>query len=87
MMIVALAAAFALGLGLGAGYFAALAWNVRLYLTPGRRVAGIALHAARLVAIGVALGLAAATGAAPLLAASGGFLLSRVVATRPREAP
>ena len=83
-MTAAAVIAFALGVLLGVAYFRALAWNVRLYLA-GRRGAAVALHAARLAIVACALYAAARVGAAPLLAAAGGLLAARLVATR-REA-
>jgi F1F0 ATPase subunit 2 len=85
---VILAIAFGFGVALGLAYFAALRWNVTLYLSPGSTRKAIALHLARLAGIGVGLYLAARGGAGPLLAATLGVLVARVALTRPpREEP
>jgi F1F0 ATPase subunit 2 len=82
MTAIAIAVAFGVGLALGVAYFTALRWNVRLYLTPGGRAAGIALHVGRLAAVTAVLWLAARAGAAPLLAVALGIVVSRPLAIR-----
>jgi hypothetical protein len=70
------------GLALGLASLTALRWTVRLYVTAGRRAAGIALHAARMALVMGALWLAALAGAAPLAAFAGGLLVARPIAFR-----
>jgi F1F0 ATPase subunit 2 len=82
MTYVELAIAFVLGAGLGTAYFAALCWNVGLYLAPGQRARAIVVHVVRLLSIGTALYVAVRCGAGVLLAATIGLLASRAVMLR-----
>ena len=64
---------------IGAAYFAALAWNVRLYTDNGAGWSALLLHLTRLVVAVAAFTLCARQGAAPLLASFGGFLAIRTI--------
>lgn len=69
----------ALGSLIGAGYFGALAWNVRLYVghTYGRQA--LLVHLLRLAVAGAAFTLCARQGAAPMIASFMGFLAIRTI--------
>ena len=67
---------------IGAAYFAALAWNVRLYTGQGAVWNALLLHLARLGVAVAAFALCARQGAPPMLASFAGFLAMRTVATR-----
>jgi F1F0 ATPase subunit 2 len=69
----------ALGGLIGSAYFAALAWNVRLYADSGAGSSAVLLHLARIVTAVVAFTLFARQGAAPLLASFAGFLVIRTI--------
>ena len=67
---------------IGAAYFAALAWNVRLYTGHGIVWNALLLHLARLGVAVAAFALCARQGAPPMLASFAGFLAIRTVAMR-----
>jgi len=69
----------ALGSLIGAGYFAALAWNVRLYVSHGGGLKALLLHLSRLAVAVVALTLCARQGAAPMIASFVGFMAIRMI--------
>jgi F1F0 ATPase subunit 2 len=69
----------ALGSLIGAGYFAALAWNVRLYVCGADVLQGVLIHLLRLAAAVAAFTLCARQGAAPMLASFVGFLAIRTI--------
>jgi F1F0 ATPase subunit 2 len=69
----------ALGGFIGAIYFAALAWNVRLYTGHGSGWVALLLHLSRLAVAIAAFTLCARQGAAPVLASLAGFLLIRTI--------
>ena len=69
-----------LGALIGAAYFAALAWNVRLYAGQGAGWQALLFHLARLALAVAAFTLCARQGAAPLLASFAGFLALRMIA-------
>jgi F1F0 ATPase subunit 2 len=69
----------ALGVLIGAVYFAALAWNVKLYADHGAGLSALLLHLARIVVAVVTFTLCARQGAAPLLASFAGFLAVRTI--------
>jgi hypothetical protein len=77
-----------IGLGLAAGFalalahLAALAVNVRLYLTPGTAWRPIALHATRLAVVVSSFTAGAMLGAPALIAMLAGFTLGRACALR-----
>lgn len=64
---------------IGAAYFAALAWNVRLYTDNGAGLSALLLHLTRSVVAVAAFTLCARQGAAPLLASFGAFLAIRTI--------
>ncbi len=67
---------------IGAAYFAALAWNVRLYTGQGAVWNALVLHLARLGVAVAAFALCARQGAPPMLASLAGFLAMRTIAIR-----
>jgi F1F0 ATPase subunit 2 len=69
----------ALGSLIGAGYFAALAWNVRLYVGGADGVQAVLIHLLRLAAAIAAFTLCARQGAAPMIASLLGFLAIRTI--------
>jgi F1F0 ATPase subunit 2 len=69
----------ALGGFIGAIYFAALAWNVRLYTGHGSGWKALLLHLSRLSVAITGFTLCARHGAAPVLASFAGFLLIRTI--------
>ena len=71
-----------LGGFIGAGYFAALAWNVRLYADRGAGLKALLLHLSRLAAAIAIFALCARHGAAQLLASFAGFLLIRSISIK-----
>ena len=77
-----------IGLGLAAGFalalahLAALAVNVRLYLTPGAAWRPIALHAGRLAVVISSFTVVAMLGAPALIAMLAGFTLGRAYMLR-----
>ena len=84
----ALVAAMAVaGFLFGRGYFAMLRQTVRLFVSRRSLLGPAVLTLGRIAAAAIFLMLAARLGAAPLLAAAVGFLLSRSYALRaaPRE--
>jgi len=68
-----------LGALIGAAYFAALGWNVRLYVDNGAGWKSLLLHLSRLAAAVAAFTFCARQGAAPLLASFAGFLALRTI--------
>jgi F1F0 ATPase subunit 2 len=60
-------------------YFAALAWNVRLYTGHGVGRNALLLHLSRFAVAVAAFTLCARQGAAPMLASFGGFLAIRAI--------
>lgn len=79
----ALITAWALGgLAFGFGYFAALRHTAELLAGGRARLVPVALTLGRFAAAILFLGLAAKTGAMPLLAAFLGILLARLLAMR-----
>jgi len=79
VVIVRMAAYGALGALIGTAYFAALAWNVRLYTGQGAGGNALLLHLARLAVAVAAFTLCARQGAAPLLASFAGFMAIRII--------
>ena len=77
--VVRMAAYGALGALIGMAYFAALAWNVRLYIGHGAGRNALLLHLLRLAIAVAAFTLCAKQGAAPMLASFVGFLAIRVI--------
>jgi hypothetical protein len=73
---------FAGGFALARAHLAALAINVRLYLTPGAAWRPIGLHVVRLAAIVSGFTIAAWFGAPALIAMLAGFTLGRTLALR-----
>lgn len=77
-----------IALGLAAGFalahaqLAALAVNVRLYLTPGAAWRPIGLHVGRLTAVVACFGIGAMFGAPVLIAMLAGFSLGRALGLR-----
>jgi F1F0 ATPase subunit 2 len=69
-----------LGALIGAGYFPALRFNVRHYLSGGSLGPAIAFHLGRLLLAGIGFALIAPAGAVPSLGALCGFVLARAVA-------
>jgi F1F0 ATPase subunit 2 len=80
VVIVRMAVYVALGALIGMVYFAALAWNVRLYTGHGAGRNALLLHLARFAVAVAAFTLCARQGAAPMLASFGGFLAIRTIA-------
>jgi F1F0 ATPase subunit 2 len=72
----------ALGGFIGAAYFAALAWNVRLYAGHGPGRKALPLHLSRVAAAAAVFTLCARQGAAQILASFAGFLLIRTISVR-----
>ena len=70
----------ALGALLGIAFFAALDWNVLLYVEPGAGWKAPLVHIARLLLAGAIFTLAARGGAMPLLATLAGFQMIRIAA-------
>ncbi len=64
---------------IGMAYFAALAWNVRLYTGRGAGRKALLLHLLRLAVAVAAFTLCARQGAAPMLASFAGFLAIRTI--------
>ena len=79
VVVVRMAAYGALGALIGMAYFAALAWNVRLYTGHGAGGNALLLHLSRLAVAVAAFALCARQGAAPMLASFGGFLAMRTI--------
>lgn len=77
-----IAAYATLGALIGMAYFAALAWNVRLYTGQGAVWNALVLHLARLGVAVAAFALCARQGAPPMLASLAGFLAMRTIAIR-----
>jgi F1F0 ATPase subunit 2 len=69
----------ALGVMIGAGYFSALAWNVRLYVDRAGGVKALFLHLVRLAVAAAAFAVCAKRGAAPMIACFVGFLAMRTI--------
>jgi F1F0 ATPase subunit 2 len=69
----------ALGSLIGAGYFAALAWNVRLYVGRANGLQALLIHLLRLAVAVAAFTLCARQGAAPMIASFTGFLAIRTI--------
>ena len=69
----------ALGALIGMAYFAALAWNVRLYIGHGAGRNALLLHLLRLAVAVAAFTLCARQGAAPILASFAGFMAIRTI--------
>jgi len=69
----------AIGALIGAAYFAALRWNVRLYVGHRARWKTLPLHLSRLGVAVAAFTLCARQGATPLLASFAGFLAVRMI--------
>ena len=69
----------ALGSLIGAGYFTALAWNVRLYVDRSHGMQALLVHLLRLVLAVAAFTLCARQGAAPMIASFVGFLAIRTI--------
>jgi F1F0 ATPase subunit 2 len=74
-----LASYAALGGFIGALYFAALAWNVRLYTGHGSGWKALLLHLSRLATAVAVFALCARQGATALLASFLGFLFIRTI--------
>lgn len=71
------------GLALGGVSFAALAVNVGLYTSPGSHLwMAVGLHLVRICVLVGVFWMASQFGAIPLIAALGGYLAARSVATR-----
>ncbi|MFZ0887054.1 MAG: ATP synthase subunit I [Candidatus Binataceae bacterium] len=70
----------ALGVLLGIAYFAALGWNVRLYVGAGSGWSALLVHLLRLLVAGAAFTLCARQGAFPLLSSMAGFQMMRTAA-------
>jgi F1F0 ATPase subunit 2 len=79
VVAVRIAAYGALGALIGMAYFAALAWNVRLYTGQALGWNAPLLHLARLGVAVAAFALCARQGAAPMLASFAGFFAIRVI--------
>ena len=77
VVVVRMAAYAALGALIGMAYFAALAWNVRLYTGHGAGRNALLLHLSRLAVAAAVFTLCAMQGAAPLLANFAGFVAIR----------
>ncbi len=77
-----IAAYATLGALIGMAYFAALAWNVRLYTGQALGWNAPLLHLARLGVAVAAFALCARQGAAPAFASFAGFLAIRTIAIR-----
>jgi len=69
----------ALGALIGAGYFTALAWNIRLYVGCGGGMKALLLHFSRLAVAVAAFTLCARQGGAPMIASLVGFLAIRTI--------
>jgi F1F0 ATPase subunit 2 len=69
----------AVGSIIGAGYFAALAWNVRLYVGRADGLKSLLIHLLRLAVAVAAFTLCARQGAAPMIASLLGFLAIRTI--------
>ncbi len=77
-----------LGIAVGVAYFAALRYNVVLYVERGLGWPALVLHGGRIVAAGLVFWLVAFEGAAALLATMTGFLAARfVLLHRARRTP
>ena len=72
----------ALGALIGAAYFAALGWNVALYVGHEAGWKALLLHLSRLAVAVVAFTLCVRQGAAPLLASFAGFLAIRTISLK-----
>lgn len=72
----------ALGLALGHVHFRGLARTTQAYVGSGVQARTVLLHTIRILITAGALFLVARQGAAPLLAASAGFLVARAAAVR-----
>lgn len=79
VVVVRMAAYGAVGALIGTAYFAALAWNVRLYTGHGAGRNALVLHLSRLAVAVAAFTLCARQGAAPMLASFAGFLAIRTI--------
>lgn len=81
-MLTGMGLALAGGFALARAHLAALAVNVRLYLSPGATWQPICLHLARLAAVVVSFTIAATFGAPALIATLAGFTLGRALTLR-----
>ena len=79
LVVVRMAAYGALGALIGMAYFAALAWNVRLYIGHRTGRNALLLHVLRLAVAVAAFTLCARQGAAPILASFAGFMAIRTI--------
>jgi F1F0 ATPase subunit 2 len=79
VVVVRTAAYGALGALIGMAYFAALAWNVRLYIGHGAGRNALLLHLLRLAIAVAAFTVCARQGAAPILASFAGFMAIRAI--------
>jgi len=79
VVVVRMTAYGALGALIGMAYFAALAWNVRLYTGHGTRRNALLVHLSRVAVAVAAFTLCARQGAAPMLASLAGFLAIRTI--------
>lgn len=77
--------ALPIGFAAGLAYFAALRRTAGLFLAGNGWARPVALTIARIAAMALLLGLAARTGALPLLGVFLGFLLARAQALRTRN--
>ena len=69
----------ALGVLIGAGYFAALAWNVRLYVGGADGLHALLIHLLRFAVAVAAFSLCARQGAGPMIACFMGFFAIRTI--------
>ncbi len=79
LVVVRMAAYGAFGALIGMAYFAALAWNVRLYIGDGTGRNALLVHLSRFAVAVAAFTLCARQGAAPMLANLAGFLAIRTI--------
>ena len=79
VVVVRMAAYGAFGALIGMAYFAALAWNVRLYIGHAAGRNALLLHLLRLAIAVAAFTLCARQGAAPMIASFTGFLAIRTI--------
>ncbi len=79
VVVVRMAAYGAFGALIGMAYFAALAWNVRLYTGHGTGRNGLLVHLSRVAVAVAAFTFCARQGVAPMLANFAGFLAIRTI--------
>jgi len=70
------------GLAAGTAHFGLLRWNTALYLTGAGLARPLGIQAVRLAATTLLLAFAASHGVLPLLTATAGVLLARLVVVR-----